>query len=246
MKSCFIKWIPACIAITCIFSGVNRVNAGNIVGGSSLVSASDELQLEAWLGQGSLTLTKIFDHAIGDGKTSIDFHSAADGKGATFSVIEVLEANGFVHQIIGGYNPQSWEIIENYHYVFDDADRTAFLFNLTNNEMFSEKLGAAEGILQTVNASYHGPSFGGGHDIYVDSTLTSGYAYQYSYGDPNTYNDGKLTGQPYAPGLSYGAIEVFSISSTAVPEPSSFALLGLGGIGLAITAYRRRREAMTA
>ncbi len=27
----------------------------------------------------------------------------------------------------------------------------------------------------------------------------------------------------------------------AVPEPSSFALLGLGAVGLAIDAYRRRR-----
>ena len=27
----------------------------------------------------------------------------------------------------------------------------------------------------------------------------------------------------------------------SVPEPSSFALLGLGGIGLALGAYRRRR-----
>lgn len=35
----------------------------------------------------------------------------------------------------------------------------------------------------------------------------------------------------------------FAIAQAAVPEPSSFALLGLGGIGLAIGAYRRNRAA---
>ena len=41
-----------------------------------------------------------------------------------------------------------------------------------------------------------------------------------------------------------GAITLLDISfgsTSAVPEPSSFALLGLGGIGLAIGAYRRRK-----
>ena len=33
------------------------------------------------------------------------------------------------------------------------------------------------------------------------------------------------------------------VDTHAVPEPSTFALLGLGGLGLAVGAYRRRRAA---
>jgi hypothetical protein len=41
---------------------------------------------------------------------------------------------------------------------------------------------------------------------------------------------------------AHGAIG-FVAESATVPEPSSFALLGLGGLGLAVGAYRRRRAA---
>ena len=43
----------------------------------------------------------------------------------------------------------------------------------------------------------------------------------------------------------YAALDnvAVNLKSSPVPEPSSFALLGLGGIGLAIGAYRRRMVA---
>ncbi len=42
-----------------------------------------------------------------------------------------------------------------------------------------------------------------------------------------------------------GSIEFATASSAAVPEPSTFALLGFGGVGLAIAAYRRRQMKLT-
>jgi hypothetical protein len=34
--------------------------------------------LETWLGEGPLALTSLLSHQVGDGKTSLDFHTAVD------------------------------------------------------------------------------------------------------------------------------------------------------------------------
>jgi hypothetical protein len=59
-----------------------------ISGGSSLLSQADANQLEAWLGEGPIEITRIYEKHAGD--TASDFHAASDNKGRTFSLIEVL------------------------------------------------------------------------------------------------------------------------------------------------------------
>jgi hypothetical protein len=92
------------------------------------LSAADLNQLRTWLGSGPITLTDIFDKTAGDCKTGTDFHTAADGKDATFAVF--LASAGTGNQLIGGYDPLSWDSSGNWHYAATDADRSAFLFNL--------------------------------------------------------------------------------------------------------------------
>src|SRR6478736_5996599 len=53
----------------------------------ALLSAAYEAQLETWLGQGDLDFTSVFIKT--DGATSLDFHAAADGKGATFTLMNI-------------------------------------------------------------------------------------------------------------------------------------------------------------
>ncbi len=116
-----------------------------------LITSAYETQLETWLGLGDLTFTSIFEKVQGDGKTVADFHAAADYKGPTITLLSIygyaLPAGTF--QTIGGYNPQSWNNwLGDHTYTPNDADRTAFIFNLTSGEIQPQRLGVLQGGLR--------------------------------------------------------------------------------------------------
>jgi hypothetical protein len=61
--------------------------AAQTMSGPSLLTDSREAQLERWLGAGDQLFTPLFTGVPGD--TSLDFHSAVDGKGPTFTLLQV-------------------------------------------------------------------------------------------------------------------------------------------------------------
>lgn len=219
--------------------------AATIVGGSDLLNAGSAAQLETWLGQGPLTLTNIFDKV--DGNTSVDFHAAADGQGARFSIIEVTGFQGRpfdVPVIVGSYNPRSWNSIGDYNYSPTNAERTAFLFNLNQGLKFAQQQGAGttnRGQFQTYNHSSYGPTFGGGNDLYVSHSLSEGHSFLYSYAtDDQIGLDLARYPQPYSGAMQFGQIEVFTVA--AIPEPETWALMLAGLAGLALSAKARARR----
>jgi hypothetical protein len=193
------------------------------------------------------------------GTVSVQSFNAADLTNIQGSFTDTwYDANGQSHtatvyygttqisrQIIGGYDPQSWSTINNYNYSLTNAERTAFLFNLTSSEIQRQNLigqGVSNvGQYQTYNNSSYGPTFGGGHDLYVSNSLNNGHAFNYSYGGTSRFNNILAGGAQYD-NLQFGKIEVFAIAeSEAVPEPASLAIWG--GIGLAgLVAARRRKK----
>ena len=224
--------------------------AATIVGGSDLLSAADANQLEAWLGQGSVTLTNTYDKALRD--TSEDFHAAADGKGATFTIIQVVGIyNGDYFDtpvVIGGYNPQSWRSDGGYNASPLDAYRTAFVFNLTLGLKFDQRKDAGttnRGVYQTFNDASYGPTFGHGFDIGIGSDLNTGYTNLYSYGTNGDFkaslalypNESEAFDSTF---LRINQIEVFTVS--AVPEPEAWVLMFAGLGALSVVATRRRRN----
>ncbi len=209
--------------------------------GTSLLSAADQAQLSAWLGEGQIKLTNIYTKAAGD--TSVQFHAAVDGKGRTFSVMEASNGQGQTW-LVGGYDPQSWSTKGTFNITLNQSDRTGFLFNLTNGSKHQQtpKSFSADtmGAYQTFNHIDYGPTFGAGNDLYVAQDMTHGLSLMYSYIDENgvNYNTSLLDGTPYLrPNVTYGAIQVYSIA--AVPEPASVLML-LAGLG-ALALVRRRQ-----
>jgi hypothetical protein len=230
-------------------------NSATVVGGSDLFNASSLALMETWLVDdaslsynGSLTFTNIFDKAAG--ATPLGFHAAADGKGPTITLMEVRQQGTTnPYQIIGGFNPLSWDSDSHYH---SPADRTAFIFNLTNSDRRDQTLHSS-GTLQTYNDSSYGPTFGGGHDIEIRSglpfSLDVGHLFSQSFCTNiavSCVGGANILGQLHSTSLEINQLEVFTISEaavSAVPLPAALPLFVSGLGGLLFVARRRKQKA---
>lgn len=198
-------------------------------------------QLERWLGAGPLDLRNIYTRE--QGHNSRDFHAAADGAGMTFTLLQV--SNDFGQSwIVGGYNPQSWSSTDGWHETPNDWQRTAFIFNYTDAQLWRQVMRdnvlPNRGLRQTFNDPNHGPTFGAGPDLFVNDQLSAAMSWQVSYGaglsEGTSLIDGSTGGQLFR----VNALEVYSIS--LVPEPANTAMF-IGGLGvLGWAAWRRRAQ----
>lgn len=216
----------------------NGAVSANIIGGSALLDAGRADQLGRWLGAGDINLDNVYTLKPGD--SSLDFHLAADGKGATFTLLEVSNPAGQTY-LVGGYDPQSWSSLDGWHETPLDWQRSAFLFNMTTPAVYRQVPATyvlpSQGLRQTFNDASVGPVFGTGPDLYVSNTLDGAISWQVSYGSPSEEGLSIIDRTKGGENVKVDALEVFAVSP--VPEPLSAAML-LAGAGIVALRVRRR------
>ena len=131
-----------------------------------------------------------------DGFGSDDFHSKCDGHANTLTILKAK----FGSNIFGGFTSASWDGLSEYK-----SDANAFLFSLTNRE--NKPLKMKIKFNQHQNAifcnSEYGPTFGFGHDIYIDNnanTTMNSYSFLGSTYKHPKYGYGKDEAQTFFSG----------------------------------------------
>jgi hypothetical protein len=157
--------------------------------GGSLLSAGHSSQLFRFLSQAKCDSAKkqwkVIYKASKDGFASTTFHQKCDNQGETITVIKA--SNGY---LFGGYNPQSWTSNSVY-----TNDGKTFLFSLVGAKGQQPTLCptiSGKGN-STYGCSTYGPTWGGGHDLYLvsgcDKSSGSYSNLGYSFSAPGlTYN----------------------------------------------------------
>ena len=141
--------------------------------GSLVVQTGETELIRNWIGKDA-KFELCFRSSI-HGASSSEFHARCDGKGPSITFIKTN--NGFR---FGGFTSSSWDSSNSYK----SNDSTAFLFSLDKQTKIPIQI---QNYVTYNNQSY-GPTFGGGHDIYVNSSMNSGYSNLHSYrGNLNAY-----------------------------------------------------------
>lgn len=114
-----------------------------------------------------------------DGDQATQFHAKCDNVGPTLTIIK---PKGNKH-VFGGYTEQEWSGSSSKY------DPKAFLFSLVNNKNRHYKLNSTGSNYAIHCSNSYGPTFGGGHNIYVCSACSTTNS---SYTNP--YNSYTMTG----------------------------------------------------
>jgi hypothetical protein len=212
------KTLIASALLLCTFGAQAQV-----IGNSALMTQAFEQQLESYIGTGYLDFTNIFtkDSTNSAYDNGIDWHRDVNNKGPTVSLMEVISNIDQSIVIIAGYTPFSWNSSGGF---LSSSSTTSFLVNLTQNNLF-QKNNVPSNSFTIFNYSQYGPTFGGGHDFYVNASLTSGYAnIGHSYGNNtmlgNTAYRQSLTGTGGYNAWTVGKLETFTMTA-GLYEPIS-------------------------
>lgn len=227
--------LSSSIALVVSIATVTPTYATSVVRGGSLLSNSNADQLASWFGASGLNLSNIYTFRPGD--TTMTWHAAVDNQGPTFTLITArVENSTGPYQLIGGYNPQSWQSLGGQVVTRNTFDRTAFIFDLSTRVLQRQITATVDGQYQTYRDLSYGPSFGWGFDIgFRANSLSLGVLNQFSYGGGSS-GTANLFGALTSTAIEIGSIETYTFA--AVPEIPS--MIGTA-FGLSVLVWLRRK-----
>ena len=145
----------------------------------------------------SVSNMKLLYKATVHGFKASDFHGKCDNKAPTLVIIKNDQ-----NQVFGGFTKQNW----NHGGWKQDAE--AFIFSVTARKKYSIKPDQVAYAIRCY--SNYGPTFGGGHDIYIcDNSNTSNSSNSYAGHTYNNVTYQELTGTKNFKCLE---IEVFELA----------------------------------
>ena len=188
---------------------VKLAKTGFVRAGTLLTPKHAKL-INGWTGTIRQQNWTLLYQATRDGFEANTFHNMCDGQGPT---LVVLRSNGY---LFGGFTPAPWS--RSGAYV---SNASTFLFTLTNPHNIQPTKLAAN--VSVPNHTYchagYGPTFGGGHDLYVQNG--SGKAgTQATSNFPHSFFDSTGKGGNLWTGstsLQINEVEVYAQTSTQAP-----------------------------
>jgi hypothetical protein len=143
-----------------------------------------------------------------------DFHSKCDGQTNTLTIIKAKCSS----YIFGGFTKVDWDSSGYYK-----SDPNAFIFSLTNNENKPLKIKIKSN--QHRNAIFfnsdYGPTFGFGHDVYIDNnanTTMNSYSFLGSTYKHPKYGYGKDEAQTFLAGLKRFRLDEIEVYQLLIRE----------------------------
>jgi len=184
-------------------------NNNNFIYSDIITTEVDSVQMMEWLDSvGRTEKPKLLYRGSDDGWETSNFHGKCDNKGGTITVLKTKE--GYV---FGGYADKSWSS-STPGWV---SSEKAFLFSLKCHAgLGAIKMNFKSGMEKHAihSHSLHGPTFGGGHDIWIgyNNNMKTGHTnLGHTYELPNGCSNTFLTGKHGANSLEIEEVEVFQV-----------------------------------
>jgi len=148
-------------------------NCGSLLPGSLLKDGDDEATLAGWLSANACSKGELLYRKSQHGGNSTTLRAMVANQGPTVLLVKTTAG-----RVFGAYRSTSYPTGSPSY----SSDPNAFLISFSDNVRTTSQIYPQ---YANYDDTFYGPTFGGGHDLYINNTLTGGYTnFGHSYNCP--------------------------------------------------------------